>query len=71
MIGIISGAIAYLMNLAVSYGVTSYIIEGELIFNFRTAVICLIIAPLIVVLSGYLSINRTKSKPAKLLLQEN
>ena len=70
LIGVIAGAIAYFMNLLVSYGVTNYIIEGNLIFNFRTAILCLIIAPLVVVVSGYISINRTKSVPVKLLIQE-
>ena len=68
LIGLISGIIAYLLNLVVSFGISHYIVEGELVFNMRTAVLCLFIAPLIVFITGYLSVYSTRHAPIKDLL---
>ena len=71
LIGIISGVIAYVLNLIVSFGITNYVIEGEFIFNLRTAMLCLIIAPMMVLVAGYISVYRTKQTPVKKLLAES
>lgn len=71
LIGIISGVIAYVLNLIVSFGITNYVIEGEFIFNLRTAILCLIIAPMMVLIAGYISVRRTKQTPVKSLLAES
>lgn len=71
LIGIIAGVIAYVLNLVVSFGVTNYVIEGEFIFNPKTAILCLVITPLMVLLAGYISVNRTRQIPVKTLLAES
>jgi len=71
LIGIIAGIIAYVLNLVISFGITNYVIEGEFIFNPKTAILCLIITPLMVLLAGYISVNRTKQIPVKALLTES
>ncbi|GEM_PF-1743451 len=71
LIGLISGLIAYLLNLFVSFGITNYIIEGGFIFNLKTAILCLFIAPIMVLIAGYVSVRRTKETPVKTLFAEN
>ncbi|MFK7793984.1 MAG: ABC transporter permease [Gammaproteobacteria bacterium] len=71
LIGIISGVIAYVLNLIISFAITNYVIEGEFIFNYRTAILCLILAPLMVLIAGYISVHRTKQTPIKALLAES
>ena len=71
LIGLISGMIAYVLNLIISFGITNYIIDGEFIFNIKTALLCLILAPLMVLIAGYISVYRTKNIPIKKLLAEN
>jgi putative ABC transport system permease protein len=70
LIGFVSGFIAYVLNLVVSFGISHFIIEGEFVFNPRTAVLCLLVAPLIVIVAGYLSIHRTRDVSVKGLLQQ-
>ena len=71
IIGLIAGAIAYILNVIISFSLSSYLIEGELVFNLKTAILCLGIAPLLVLVAGYISIQRTKGIPAKQLLTES
>ena len=71
LIGIISGVIAYLLNAIVSIGVSNYVIEGNYVFNMRTAILCLVIAPLMVVMAGYISVRGTKQTSVNALLTKN
>ncbi len=68
LIGLLSGVIAYMLNMIISYGISNYIIEGDFIFNLKTVILCLVFAPLMVLIAGYISINRTKQIPVKSLL---
>jgi putative ABC transport system permease protein len=69
-IGLIAGAIAYLLNLSIGFIISTYLIKGDYAFNIKTAVLCLLIVPLLVLASGYFSIQRTRQTPAKQLLTE-
>ena len=71
LIGIMSGVFAYLLNSIVSFGVSSYVIEGDYIFNIKTAILCLVIAPLMVVITGYITVRKTKQISVKSLLTES
>lgn len=71
LIGLIAGIIAYLLNLVISFVLSNYLIEGQFIFNPKTAILCLVLAPLLVLIAGYVSIQRTKQIPVKKLLAEN
>lgn len=68
LIGLIAGVIAYLLNVIISYGIANYIIEGQFIFNIKTTILCLIVAPLLVLVAGYISVRRTKNVSVKKLL---
>jgi len=70
LIGLISGVIAYILNLCISFGVTNYIIDGDLIFNGKTAFLCLVIAPVTVLIAGYISVFRTTQVSVIKLLSE-
>ncbi len=71
LIGLIAGIIAYLLNLVISFVLSNYLIEGQFVFNYKTAILCLLVAPLLVLVAGYLSIQRTKQIPVKQLLIES
>ncbi len=71
LIGLIAGVIAYLLNLIISFALSNYLIEGQFIFNPKTAILCLVLAPLLVLVAGYISIQRTKQIPVKKLLAES
>ena len=71
IIGLIAGMIAYALNVIISFVLSTYLIEGDYIFNYKTALLCLLIAPLLVLSAGYFSIQRTSQIPAKQLLSEN
>ena len=71
LIGLIAGVIAYLLNLVISFVLSNYLIEGEFVFNSKTAILCLILAPLLVLVAGYISIQRTRQIPVKKLLTES
>ena len=71
LIGLIAGVIAYLLNLVISFVLSNYLIEGEFVFNSKTAILCLVLAPLLVLIAGYVSIQRTKEIPVKKLLAES
>ncbi len=70
LIGLIAGIIAYILNLLISFILSNYIIEGNFVINPKTAILCLLITPLLVLLVGYISIQRTKQTPVKELLAE-
>jgi len=71
LIGLIAGVIAYLLNLVISFVLSNYLIEGQFVFNPKTAILCLVLAPLLVLVAGYVSIQRTKKIPVKKLLTES
>ncbi len=71
LIGLIAGVIAYLLNLVISFALSNYLIEGQFVFNPKTAVLCLVLAPLLVLAAGFVSIQRTKKIPVKKLLTES
>ena len=71
LIGFIAGVIAYLLNLVISFALSNYLIEGQFVFNPKTAILCLVLAPLLVLVAGYISIQRTKQIPVKKLLAES
>lgn len=71
LIGLIAGVIAYILNLVISFVLSSYLIEGQFVFNPKTAILCLLLAPLLVLVAGYISIQRTKQIPVKKLLAES
>ena len=71
LIGLIAGVIAYLLNLIISFALSNYLIEGQFVFNPKTAILCLVLAPLLVLVAGYASIQRTKQIPVKKLLAES
>ena len=69
-IGLISGAIAYSLNLSIGFIISIYFIEGDYVFNIKTALLCLLIVPILVLTAGYFSIKRVNQTPAKKLLTE-
>ena len=70
IIGLIAGIIAYVLNVVISLVLSAYLIEGDYIFNIKTAILCLLITPFLVLFAGYFSIQRTCRIPAKHLLSE-
>lgn len=71
LVGFIAGIVAYLLNVIVSFAISNYIIEGDFILNIKTAILCIIIAPLMVLLAGFISIHRTKQVSVNSLLRES
>ena len=69
-VGLISGVIAYSLNLSIGFIISTYFIEGDYVFNIKTAILCLIIVPILVLMAGYFSIQRVHQTPAKQLLTE-
>ena len=69
-IGFIAGIIAYLLNVIIGIILSAYIIEGDYVFNIKTALLCLLIVPILVLAAGYFSIQQTSQTPAKKLLSE-
>lgn len=70
IIGIIAGVIAYVLNIIISYALSSYLIEGDFIFNSKTAIFCLFLTPLLVLIVSHFSVQQTKNISAKQLLNE-
>jgi len=70
IIGLIAGIIAYLLNIIISYALSNYLIEGEYIYNIKTAIFCLLLTPLLVLLISHFSVQCTKNISAKQLLNE-
>ncbi len=69
-VGLISGVIAYSLNLSIGFIISTYFIEGNYVFNIKTAILCLFIVPVLVLMAGYFSIQRVHQTPAKQLLTE-
>jgi len=70
IVGLLSGLLAYLLNAVVSFITTVWIMESDPVFNYKVFILCLVIAPLLVLLIGQFSIKRTKKVSAKQLLAE-
>lgn len=70
LIGLLAGGLAYGLNVIVSLLLSIYVLDSEFVFNPKTLVLCLLVAPLLVYLAGQISIQRTRSVPAKTLLSE-
>ncbi len=70
-IGLIAGVMAYLLTMSVSAVLTNYVIDGNFVFNLKTAILCLLIAPGLVVLGGYISIHTTRNTPVQKLIAGN
>ncbi len=70
LIGLIAGGMAYLLNIIIGVLLSTYLIEGDYVFNIKTAILCLIITPMLVLAAGYFSIQRTSQTSAKKLLTE-
>ena len=71
LIGLLAGVLAYGLNLIVSFLLSIYVLESEFVFNPKTLALCLLLAPGLVYLAGQVSIQRTRSVPAKTLLSES
>ncbi len=71
IVGLIAGVFAYALNISISFIISTYIIEGNFIFNYKTLLLCLVIAPLLVLVAGYFSIRKTSQISATSLLNEN
>lgn len=70
IVGITAGIFAYILNTIVSFSLAHFVIESVFVFNPKTAVLCLIITPILIVFSGLLSIYKTQQTPAKRLLEQ-
>jgi putative ABC transport system permease protein len=70
--GVVAGMVAYAINAVVSILLSEYVIGGAFVFNLKTLLICLVITPMLVVITGLISIHRTKNiTPMKLLTQSS
>ena len=70
LIGLLSGGLAYALNLVVSSLLSVYVLDSDVVFNAKTLLLCLLVAPALVYLAGQLSIGRVQAVPAKILLNE-
>lgn len=70
LIGLLSGTLAYLLNSAVSYISSVWIMKSAYLFNWKILVLCCVITPILVLFIGQLSINRSKDVSAKKLLSD-
>lgn len=71
LIGCLAGGMAYGVNTLAAFLLSRYALEGTFVFNPKTFVLCLLLAPLLVYLAGLVSIAKTKQVPAKTLLNES
>ncbi len=70
LIGLIAGAIAYGLNTAIGMVISIWFIESDYIFNIKTAALCLLITPTLVLIAGYISILQSGRTSARNLLTE-
>ena len=71
LIGGLAGLMAYGVNVLAAFLLSRYALESEFVFNPKTLVLCLLVAPILVYAAGQISIRRTRSVPAKTLLNES
>ena len=69
IVGFSAGIFAYFLNVVIGFALTEFLIEGKFIFNYTTALICLVMTPLLIVISGLLSVQKSQRTPAKKLLE--
>ena len=65
IVGIAAGIFAYLLNTIVGFSLTHFIIESVFVFNLKTAVLCLLFTPILIVVSGWASVYKTQQTLAK------
>lgn len=70
IVGITAGLFAYILNIIIGFTLTQFIIESEFVFNYKTALLCLLFTPLLIVISGLISVQKTQQTPAKKLLEQ-
>lgn len=70
IVGLTAGIFAYLLNLLIGFVLTQFVIESEFIFNYKTAILCLVLTPALVLISGLFSVQKTHATPAKKLLEQ-
>lgn len=70
IVGITAGLFAYVLNIVIGFTLTQFIIESEFVFNYKTALLCLLFTPLLIVISGLMSVHKTQQTPAKKLLEQ-
>ena len=70
LLGLIAGIFAYLINVVISFIITSYIIEGNYIFNLKTFILCIFVTPVLVLVAGHFSIKRVSQASSTQLLRE-
>ena len=70
IVGITAGLFAYILNIIIGFTLTQFIIESEFVFNYKTALLCLLFTPLLIVISGLMSVQKTQQTPAKILLEQ-
>lgn len=70
IVGITAGLFAYVLNIVIGFTLTKFIIESEFVFNYKTALLCLLFTPLLIVISGLMSVHKTQQTPAKKLLEQ-
>ena len=70
IIGLAAGVFAYLLNILIAFLLTKFVIESDFILNYKTALLCLLFTPILIMVSGLMSISKTQSTPAKKLLDK-
>ena len=68
--GLMAGAVAYILNLAIGMIVSVWLIGGSYVFNIKTAMLCLLITPILVIITGYVSISQSSKARVKDLLAQ-
>lgn len=70
IVGLSAGVFAYILNIIIGFVLTQFIIESEFVFNIKTAALCLLITPALIMISGLMSVSKTQNTPAKKLLEQ-
>ncbi|PIE37071.1 MAG: ABC transporter permease [Gammaproteobacteria bacterium] len=68
LLGSLAGGFAYLLNLGLSALVSRVVMQSPVVFNGKTLLLCLLLAPLLVYLAGQYSLYKTGKVEAKQLL---
>lgn len=69
IVGLTAGLFAYLLNILIGFVLTQFVIESEFIFNYKTVILCLLLTPALILVSGLFSVHKTQSTSAKKLLE--
>ena len=68
--GLMAGAVAYILNLTIGMIVSVWLIGGSYVFNIKTAMLCLLITPILVIITGYVSISQSSKARIRDLLAQ-